>query len=57
MPEFDVAGHGFDWLTTMFNRLGSDPSDAAFVAPGNVGVWTFIETMAGWFSNPRRHGL
>lgn len=45
------------WITNMFTRLGSDPSAADYVAPGQTDVWEFIGQIKAWIANPNRRGI
>ncbi|MBB4637380.1 ATP-dependent nuclease [Longimicrobium terrae] len=57
MPELGVSGHGPEWLTQVFNRMGMDPSDGTYQRPGTSGVWRFMQRVAGWIAEPRRKGM
>jgi hypothetical protein len=57
LPELEVGGHGPEWLTQVFSRMGQDPSDAAYQRPTGGGVWRFIQRVAAWVAEPRRKGM
>ncbi|HYW12166.1 MAG TPA: AAA family ATPase [Longimicrobium sp.] len=57
MPELEVGGHGPEWLTQIFSRMGTDPSDARYKKPTQGGVWRFIQRVAVWIAEPRRKGM
>ncbi|HZG42129.1 MAG TPA: TOPRIM nucleotidyl transferase/hydrolase domain-containing protein, partial [Longimicrobium sp.] len=57
MPELGVGGHGPEWLTQMFQKMGMDPSDDVYQRPGQGGVWKFMQRVAGWIADPRRKGM
>ncbi len=57
LPELEVGGHGPEWLTQVFAKMGTDPSDAAYKKPTQGGVWRFIQRVAVWVADPRRKGM
>jgi hypothetical protein len=57
LPELEVGGHGPEWLTGVFRRMGSDPADPGYRAPGRGGVWSFMQRVAAWIGDPRRKGM
>jgi hypothetical protein len=40
------------WLTRVFERMGDDPEDAAYVRPQQGDVWGFMEGVVSWIANP-----
>ncbi len=57
LPELEVGGHGPEWLTQVFARMGTDPSDPAYKKPSGGGVWRFIQSVAVWVADPWRKGM
>ncbi|HEX6038949.1 ATP-dependent nuclease [Longimicrobium sp.] len=57
LPELEVGGHGPEWLTQVFTKMGTDPSDAAYKKPTQSGVWRFIQNVARWIADPWRKGM
>ncbi|HEX6909454.1 MAG TPA: AAA family ATPase [Longimicrobium sp.] len=57
LPELEVNGHGPEWLTQVFAKMGTDPSDAAYKKPTSAGVWRFIQGVAQWVADPWRKGM
>lgn len=57
LPELEVGGHGPEWLTQVFERMGMDPSSPEYRRPGDGGVWRYVQTVAAWINNPRRKGM
>lgn len=57
MPELEVGGHGPEWLTQIFYKMGMDPSEPAYQRPTSGGVWRFIQRVAAWIAEPRRKGM
>lgn len=57
LPELEVGGHGPEWLTQVFSRMGTDPSDSTYQRPTGGGVWRFIQRVAAWIAEPRRKGM
>lgn len=57
LPELEVGGHGPEWLTQVFARMGTDPGDPNYQKPTGGGVWRFIQRVAIWIAEPRRKGM
>ena len=57
LKPLEVPGKKTDWTVAMLERLGSDPTLAAYVAPAAGDVWEFMRKIVAWVSNPGRHGL
>jgi hypothetical protein len=57
LPELEVNGHGPEWLTQVFAKMGTDPSDAGYQKPTGGGVWRFLQRVAVWIADPRRKGM
>ena len=53
----EVGGHGPEWLTTVFQKMGNDPSDPGYQRPTGGGVWAFMQRVAAWIAEPRRKGM
>ena len=45
------------WLTRMFMRLGSDPTNEEYVRPSTNDIWAFIDKAAAWIKDPKRLGI
>ncbi len=57
LPELEVGGHGPEWLTGVFEKMGTDPTAEAYMNPGEGGVWRFMQTLAAWVADPHRKGM
>lgn len=57
LPELEVGGHGPEWLTQVFARMGTDPGEPGYQRPTGGGVWRFIQRVATWIAEPRRKGM
>lgn len=57
LTELEVGGHGPEWLTRTFDKMGTDPDDPLYLRPGSNGVWAFMERVAAWIGDPRRKGM
>lgn len=52
-----AAGHGPSWLIDMFEKMGVDPSDSAYLRPGSDDVWEFLGEVKKWLVDPNRKGI
>ncbi|HEX7239966.1 MAG TPA: AAA family ATPase, partial [Longimicrobiaceae bacterium] len=57
LPALEVGGHGPEWLTQVFERMGSDSSEDGYMHPGDGDVWRFVQRLAAWVGDPHRHGM
>ena len=57
LPELEVGGHGPEWLTAVFQKMGTDPTSATYQRPEKGGVWRFMQAAARWIADPRRKGM
>ncbi len=57
LKHLNVASHGNQWLEKMLTALGSDPSAAGYVTPGDGDVWEFIGSIGRWMRDPTRKGI
>lgn len=45
------------WLTSIFAKMGSDPTAGDYLRAGKNDVWKFIERVETWIANPIRLGI
>jgi hypothetical protein len=57
MKELGCNGHGPSWLIEVFEKMGEDPSNAAYVRPGPTDVWAFLYGIRKWLIDPTRKGI
>ena len=57
LPELEVGGHGPEWLTAVFQKMGTDPTSDSYQHPERGGVWRFMQAAARWIADPRRKGM
>jgi hypothetical protein len=57
LPELEVGGHGPEWLTAVFQKMGVDPTSPDYQRPNRGGVWKFMQRVAAWIADPRRRGM
>jgi energy-coupling factor transporter ATP-binding protein EcfA2 len=57
LPELEVGGHGPEWLTAVFQRMGTDPGAKDYQRPAAGGVWRFMQAVARWIADPLRKGM
>jgi hypothetical protein len=57
LKPLGAVGHGPAWLVQVFEKMGENPDNAAYVKPNGGDVWQFIETIGTWLQNPKRKGI
>lgn len=57
LPNLKCSRNKSTWLGEVFGALGSDPSLATYVRPGQDDVWEFLRKIAAWVSNTDRLGM
>ncbi len=57
MKSLGAAGHGPSWLIDMFEKMGEDPADSAYVRPSSDDVWAFLGEARKWLVDPNRKGI
>lgn len=57
LRELGIGGHGPAWLISMFERMGEDSRDAAYIKPSHADVWKFIGKVKSWLVDPNRKGI
>ncbi|HEV2148898.1 MAG TPA: ATP-binding protein [Longimicrobiaceae bacterium] len=57
LTHLEVGGHGPEWLTQVFERMGTDSSQPSYLRPGDGDVWRFMERLAAWIGDPLRRGM
>lgn len=57
LPQLGAAGHGSQWLTDIFNRMESDPTDSHYLRPADDDVWCFVRSVFAWQADPNRKGV
>lgn len=57
LPHLGLVGHGPYWLSTAFEKMGTDSSNPNYVHPAKDDVWEFIRKMSAWIRNPNRKGM
>jgi len=57
LAHLGIVGHKSIWLPRMFERMGADPNDGAYVRPAQTDVWAFMRRIGEWIHNPARRGM
>lgn len=57
LKHLEVGGHGPEWLTQVFERMGTDSSQENYLRPGDGDVWRFMQRVAAWIGDPLRRGM
>jgi hypothetical protein len=57
LPKLGVNGPKEQWITRMFERMGSDPSASDYVRPSQDDVWGYVNQIRHWITNSHRLGM
>jgi hypothetical protein len=57
LPTLNVSRNKATWLTTIFEKLGEDPSANNYIKPTDGDVWDFLGSINAWASNSNRKGI
>lgn len=57
MKKLNATGHGPSWLIDIFEKMGVDPADSAYVRPTLDDVWGFLGDVRKWLFDPNRKGI
>ncbi|WP_334010612.1 ATP-binding protein [Burkholderia cepacia] len=57
LKHLEVSGHGPNWLTSIFEKLGADPTSENYVRPCESDVWAFLSKVRGWLVDASRKGI
>ncbi len=52
-----ITGEKEQWLPKIFDRIGEDPKETAYLKPGAGDVWDFLNRIRAWMVNPNRKGI
>ena len=56
LKDLNVPGKKTNWTIAMLEKMGADPTDAAYVRPAVGDVWEFVRNIVSWIKNPARKG-
>jgi hypothetical protein len=51
------SGHGPEWQSQVFEKMGEDPDSANYVRPADDDVWAFVNGIREWLMNANRSGM
>lgn len=57
LQSLGVPGKKTEWTIAMLEKMGSNPSDAAYVRPATGDIWAFMDKVVSWVSNASRKGV
>jgi hypothetical protein len=57
LKELNASGHGPSWLIEVFEKMGEDPSDDAYVKPSPGDVWAFMGSVKAWLTRSNKKGI
>lgn len=57
LKHLAVPGHGSNWLISIFEKMGEDPTKEGYVKPSHGDVWDFIGKIKAWIDDPQRQGI
>jgi hypothetical protein len=57
LKQFGITSKKNQWLAEIFDRMGSDPTNAEYLQPATGDVWDFLRQIGLWISHPERAGM
>lgn len=57
VSELGATGHGPSWLINVFEKMGENPEDTAYLRPSDDDIWKFMSQVRCWLINPSRAGI
>jgi len=57
LKTLGAEGHGPAWLIDIFQRMGDEPHEAAYVRPEKDDVWSFIDRVGVWLVDRSKRGI
>jgi ABC-type cobalamin/Fe3+-siderophores transport system ATPase subunit len=57
LQDLHVAGKGPNWLIEVFEKMGEDPAQEAYVKPVDGDIWEFIGKVKTWMVDSQRSGI
>jgi len=57
LSNLEINRAKYSWLTSIFEKMGDDPSHESYVKPSKGDVWDFIGGVKEWLVNPSRKGI
>jgi AAA domain, putative AbiEii toxin, Type IV TA system len=57
LTDLDVNRSKYNWLHSIFEKMGSDPNSEGYVKPTNGDVWDFLGEMSVWIKSKNRKGI
>jgi len=57
LKPLGATGKGPEWLISMFEKIGEDPTRADYVKPATGDVWDFIYKIKLWLTKADRKGI
>lgn len=57
LPQLNCQGHGPEWLTSIFSRMGEVETNENYTRPSGGDVWEFIGRIKDWLLDPNRSGI
>ncbi len=57
LKQLGATGEGSRWLVSVFEKMGENPEDPAYVTPSDGDVWDFLAKIRGWMVARDRKGI
>lgn len=57
LPNLDIPRAKYTWLRQIFEKMGTNPTEAGYVNPSEGDVWEFIGSLQNWLNNQARKGM
>lgn len=57
LKSLGAVGHSPNWLISIFEKMGDDPTDSDYVKPATGDVWDFVGDIKKWITSSTRRGI
>ncbi|MEQ8242952.1 ATP-binding protein [Fulvivirga sp.] len=57
LPSLNVNAHKSEWLSKMFERMGSNPADSNYIKPSTGDIWEFMTGIQRWMMKEDKNGI
>ena len=56
LPQLGATGRKTEWVISILEKMGIDPTSSDYLQPSDDDVWKFVKDILGWVKDPKRKG-